>query len=124
MDEAAEQEVPEFSGGDEGNEPFVGLLLERWLGIAAVAWDGFWTQGRGVVVLTEGHGDPTWTYHPGSPCSCHQEMVEGYDPEYQVVIAHCGKDDGICCINVFGGWPAPPHAATSASATQCGATLN
>lgn len=110
---------------DDKSNPFADLILDHWLGIAAVAWEGFSTRGRGVVVvLTEGDGEPTLAYRPGPPCSCHQEMVEAYDPEHQVVIAHCATRDDLCCLNVFGGWPAPPHAVTSASAAQCGATLN
>lgn len=125
MEEAMDQKGAGPQGAEEDkNDPFADLIMHNWLGIAAVAWEGFSTRGRGMVVLTEGDGKATLAYQPGPPCPCHAEMVAGYDPERQVVIAHCATRDDICCLNVFGGWPAPPDAATSASAMECAATVN
>jgi hypothetical protein len=125
MDEVVDQElgVPVGLDGDP-NDILLNFVLERWLGIATVAWDGFSTKGRGVVCLTEGDGPLTLAYRKGSPCPCHQEMVEGYDPNRQVVIAHCTAADDIRSINVFGGWPLPPDAASSSSAADCQATIH
>jgi len=117
MDDVVDQDLPASDGAVDEQDLFTDLLMEHWLGLAAVAWDGFSARGRGVVVLTEADGSATLAYQPGPPCPCHAEMVEEYDPEHQVVVVHRAADEE-CCINVFGGWPTPPDAAASVPAAD------
>ena len=62
-------------------DTFLDLLLEHWLRIAAVAWDGWLVHGRGTVTIEDGSVPPVLAYRPGSPCQCHASQVEAYDPE-------------------------------------------
>lgn len=88
--------------GDEG----AALIMGGWPVIAAVAWAEYRMQGRGTVMLD---AEGAAAYHAGSPCECHQHLVDTYDPEQQVVVAlHDGTK--LRSITVVAGWPAPPDA--------------
>ena len=94
----------DFLGG--GANPDLEFIMDGWPIIAAVAWQGYREHGRGTVMLDE---DRCVQYSPGSPCPCHQQLVDHYAPERQVVVAlHRGETIG--GIHVVAGWPAPPDA--------------
>ena len=80
-------------------------IVGNWLFLAAVAWAGYCSDGRGTVLVSE-YGT---TYHPGSPCDGHAELVTAYDPEREAVVALVGSA-GIHAVHVVTGWPTPPDA--------------
>ena len=86
--------------------PALGYIMARWPVIGAVAWQGYQEHGRGTVLLDD---DGCVNYCSGSPCSCHQQVADTYDPEQQAVVAlHRGET--IDSVHVVTGWPAPPDA--------------
>lgn len=86
--------------------PDLEFIMRDWPVIAAVAWQGYREQGRGTVMLDE---DRCVQYVAGSPCPRHQQLVDHYVPEEQVVVAlHRGET--IESVHVVAGWPAPPDA--------------
>jgi hypothetical protein len=74
-------EVPDFL-------PFweFDLLLFEWPRIAAMAWDGYLAQGEGFVQIDVEEEEPRFSYRLGAPCDCHRELVDAYDPEFEVVV--------------------------------------
>ena len=80
-------------------------IFDRWIDIAAVAWEGFQFSGPGGVCLREIEGEPRIAYHPGAICNCHPIDSATYDPRRQVVIFSTD-----CKPVVLEGWPAPPEA--------------
>ncbi len=88
-------------------DPEIEQIMADWPVIAAVAWQEYRSRGRGTVMIDE---ERAAAYYPGSPCSCHQHLIDTYDPEEQVVVAlHDG--DVLQSIHVVAGWPAPPDAS-------------
>lgn len=81
------------------------MIFERWIDIAAVAWEGFQFSGLGGVCLREVEGEPRIAYHPGAVCNCHPLDAATYDPQRQVVIFSSD-----CKPVVLEGWPTPPEA--------------
>ena len=81
------------------------MVFERWIDIAAVAWEGFQFSGPGGVCLREVEGEPRIAYHPGAICNCHPIDAATYDPSRQVVIFTSD-----CKPVVLEGWPTPPEA--------------
>jgi hypothetical protein len=85
--------------------PHLEFIMDGWPIIAAVAWQGYRESGRGMVTLDE---DRCVQYSPGSLCLCHQQLVDHYAPEHQVVVALQRGD--LMSIHIVAGWPAPPDA--------------
>ena len=81
------------------------MVFERWIDIAAVAWEGFQFSGPGGVCLREVDGEPRIAYHPGAVCNCHPVDASTYDPQRQVLIFTAE-----CKPVLLEGWPAPPEA--------------
>ena len=104
---------------------FQDLLLAHWPRIAAMAWEGYLTKGRGAVTIENGSVPPKLGYHPGSPCSCHDELVAAYDPEVFAVVAviKSGKRK-VGWIEPLSGVPSPVEAVGLVTATECGATAH
>lgn len=98
-------------------------LLDDWPQIAATAWDGWRTRGRGTVVIAPGSA-PTITYRPGPPCDCHGEAVGAYDPETQAVVAVLRHGEKVVWVETLSGWPAPPDAAAALPADARDATTH
>jgi hypothetical protein len=97
--------LPDDVGMPDGDEDGA-FIMEAWPMIAATAWQEYQRQGRGTVMI-DARGESVFC--PGSPCECHQCLVDIYDPEHEVVVAlHNG--DTIRKIAVVAGWPAPPDA--------------
>jgi hypothetical protein len=64
-------------------------------------------------------------YFPGPPCNCHQDAVEQYDPATEAVIAfRHGDGDEEFALYVLGGWPEPPAAFATVSASAVGAMVH
>jgi|MudIll2142460700_1097286.scaffolds.fasta_scaffold306699_1 hypothetical protein len=83
------------------------LIMLRWAFIAALAWGEYVKHGRGMAMMHIDDGGVG--YCPGSPCECHREMVDRYDPEREVVVGVYREDD-ILNVYIVSGWPAPPDA--------------
>jgi hypothetical protein len=81
------------------------MIFERWVEIAAVAWEGFQFFGPGGVCIKEIGNESRVVYHAGSLCTCHPIDGRSYDPECQVVIF-----SSECKPVVLEGWPSPPQA--------------
>lgn len=52
-------------------QPEIYLIIEHWIGIAAMAWDGLMIHGPGAVAVTINDESAQPPYRPGSPCPCH-----------------------------------------------------
>ena len=104
-------------------DPMMDVFLAHWPRIAATAWEGFTGQGRGVVTVVDGSMLPALAYRVGAPCGCHEEVVGGYDPEREVVLAVVDDDGDDRWIARLGGWPTPAEAGATATAALVGATL-
>lgn len=109
--------LPEDAADTEADER--SLLVGNWLFLAAIAWAGYCSEGRGTVLVSE---DGT-AYRPGAPCDCHAELVTAYDPEREAVVAIV-EDAGIRAIHVVTGWPAPPDAVRVTPAERCRLTAH
>ncbi|MEO8604734.1 MAG: hypothetical protein ABI629_19350 [bacterium] len=104
---------------------FLDLLLAHWPQIAATAWEGYLTKGRGAVTIESGSVPPEVGYYSGSPCRCHDELVASYDPEAVAVVAVIRSATHVVAwIAPLGGVPTPVDAAGAATATQCGRTAH
>jgi hypothetical protein len=84
------------------------LVNEGWPVIAAVAWQGYLTEGRGVVMIDY---ERRAAYCRGALGECDRYLVDTYDPELEVVVAVVDCDE-MCTrsIHLIAGWPAPPDA--------------
>ncbi len=91
---------PEDLRWEGTRDPLFDPLLVRWLEIAATAWEGYRTRGRGVVLTTLAGGRVVDIgYYPGSPCDCHAELVAHYEPSEQVIVVvhDLGPSSTTCC---------------------------
>ena len=104
-------------------DTFLDLLLEHWPRIAATAWEGWLVHGRGTVTIENGSIPPALAYRPGSPCPCHADQVEAYDPEREVVVAVIQPGGEFPWIQTLSGVPRP--ADTDSLPADCsGATVH
>jgi hypothetical protein len=97
-------------------DPLLDLLLWHWLRIAAAAWEGYQTRGRGAVVMLIQGGRTGFSYRRGAPCPCHARWVEAYDPNEQVVVVLRRDGAKAESVHILGGWPSPPAALDAAGA--------
>lgn len=96
-------------------------VLVAWKRLAARAWEGYLAEGLGTVTVDVG-ATVAFGYQLGSPCECHAEWVDAYDPEREVVLlVRCGESDWIYRL---GGWPTPPQAFAQVTAADLEATLH
>lgn len=102
---------------DGGGDP----LLWEWQALAAIAWEGYLVCGAGHVSIEVDAG-VQYRYLPGAPCDCHAGVVEGYDPETQIVVAV--HHEGGTQVHCLGGWPEPPVAWAMAGAPVLGAGVH
>jgi hypothetical protein len=100
------------------------LFLANWPRIAATAWEGFAAGGRGAVTVVSGSVPPALSYHVGPPCPCHEELVSGYYPECEVVVAVIDDDGDVVWIATLGGWPTPEETSGTTTADLVGAILH
>jgi hypothetical protein len=101
------------------------LVLRSWSELAATAWEGYLTLGRGWVHVIPAGENISATYFPGPPCPCHPETVREYDPETQAVIAvQSGDAEEDFALHVLGGWPAPPEAFATVPAEALGEVVH
>ena len=104
-------------------DTFLDLLLEHWPRIAATAWDGWLVHGRGTVTNEDGSVPPALAYRPGSPCPCHADQVEAYDPEREVVVAAIDTGGQVPWIHTLSGEPRPADTDLLPAASS-GATVH
>ena len=101
------------------------LVLRCWSELAAVAWEGHLTVGRGHVVMISDGELVRSDYMPGPPCRCHAKAVEQYDPGTQaVIVLRHGEGEEDFIVYVLGGWPEPPAAYATVSADSLGAVVH
>jgi hypothetical protein len=103
-EEAQENEFPEGAILAEDNP-----ILLSWKALACIGFDGFLKFGRGYVKMDRGNEESseiTVTFEPGIPCSCHQELVEKYNPEEEIVVMTVWED-GDETVEVCWGLPPP-----------------
>lgn len=81
------------------------MIFERWVEIAAVAWEGYQFFGPGGVCIKEIGNESRVVYHAGALCTCHPIAGGSYDPSREVVIF-----TSECKPVVLEGWPSPPDA--------------
>jgi hypothetical protein len=119
---AEHSDNPELSSDADGRcgKAEADLLLLLWDEIAAVAWHGFQTSGRGFIRLVQGKGTSELRYQPGSPDEALQTVVAQYSPETEALVA-IENDDGGVLVSLE-GLPRPCDAASSAP--LCRATLH
>lgn len=91
------------------------LLLFEWPRIAAMAWDGYLALGEGFVQIDAEEEELRFSYRLGAPCGCHRDLVEGYDPESEVVVrvVYADRDH----LHRLSGRPGP------AESFRCGTAL-
>ncbi len=115
---------PEDLRWEGTRDPLFDPLLVRWLEIAATAWEGYRTRGRGVVLTTLAGGRVVDIgYYPGSPCDCHAELVAHYEPSEQVIVVVHDLGPELDYLLPLAGWPSPREAWEIAGATRLGATV-
>lgn len=101
------------------------VIVEHWPRIAAAAWDGWRTRGRGTVTIEAGSLPPCVEYRVGSPCPCHRDAVAAYDPATQAVVAVVRTDDAeVVWHQTLGGWPSPEQAAAECPGAARGKTVH
>ncbi len=100
-------------------DPTLDNILGVWRELATIAWEGFLVHGRGVVIVTPHKTGISVSYRPGSPCPCHQEWFDTYNPEEQVLIAVQGDD-----LYILGGAPSPIEAFGTTTADMLHATVH
>jgi len=108
---------------EAATHPDLTPLLYNWRRVAAVAWEGMLTRGRGFVNIDVSGSETVYTYRPGVPCEHFRELIEGYDPEREVLLCiDHGPEvaDGLVRI---GGWPTPPEAFATLGVEEMGGTL-
>lgn len=100
------------------------LFLQHWPRIAATAWGGYMAHGRGTVLMRRAApAAPVFEYQAGAPCSCHDELVNEYDPDRQVVVAVVKGRGRVVWIATLGGWPTPKESWERTSAEDMKATV-
>lgn len=120
MENASDTGAPQASPSVAVGDPFYDPLLFDWTVIAAVAWEGYLTQGEGHVAIVVAD-EVMFLYRPGAPCECHGDAVREYDPEAQVVVAvYMDETSRVECLT---GWPPPPRAWATVGAEAVGAPL-
>lgn len=67
-------------------DPMFALICWDWSAIASIAWEGFASLGRGVILMDFDDDDVTYAYHRGPVCDCHAGDVENYEPAEEVLI--------------------------------------
>ena len=105
--------IPETAG-----HPDFDLLLVHWPRIAALAWQGALSVGRGTALVTveEVGADTTdIAYWPGAPCSCHPIAADTYAPDEEAVVV-VRRGDRCSVPLILNGWPPPPEAFAGADA--------
>ncbi len=75
-------------------------------------------------MVTDGAVPLVLSYHPGSPCPCHEELVAGYDPNREAVVAVIDEDRDIRWIATLGGSPTPAETPDTTTAESLGATVH
>ncbi|HEV7731136.1 MAG TPA: hypothetical protein VGR62_03195 [Candidatus Binatia bacterium] len=120
-----ESSEPQPEAITEGtSDPGLDLFLNHWPRIAATAWGGFVSHGRGAVLMrrTAPHA-PVFEYQAGAPCDCHDELISDYDPDRQAVVAVVKGRGRVVWIATLGGWPSPKDAWERVSAAEMNATV-
>lgn len=81
------------------------MVFDRWIEIAAVAWEGYQFVGPGAVHIRNIDGESCVTYRAASSCNCHPVGPKTYDPNRQVVLFLTD-----CRPVILEGWPTPPES--------------
>ncbi|MGH7858670.1 MAG: hypothetical protein ACREQY_15200 [Candidatus Binatia bacterium] len=103
----------------------VDMILDCWLPIATVAWEGFLQLGRGSVHLRPVDGSWSMRYAPGFPPRAYRKLVEEYDPAKQAVVVILGdRPDDHVSVHLADGWPPPPEAMAVTTADEIGKTVH
>ncbi len=123
MTDNVTNETPNSTTTEGTPEPMMDLFLTHWPRIAATAWEGFTTGGRGAITVVSGSVPPELSYHVGAPCKCHEELIGSYDPEREAVVAVVDDEQDVVWIATLGGWPTPAETSETTTADLIGATL-
>jgi hypothetical protein len=97
-------------------------IFENWQYLAALAWEGYLTQGPGAVVVTLAGPQADVEYSSAVPPACHARLVEHYDPAEQVVVVVRRYDREQ--VYVLTGRPAPRQCFECACAPTMAATVH
>jgi len=124
MTDNATNEITANTTTEGTPDPMLDLFLAHWPRIAATAMEGFASGGRGAVTVVSGSVPPALSYHVGPLCPCHEELVSGYDPEREAVVAVVDEDRDVTWIATLGGWPTPAETSDTTTADVIGATLH
>jgi hypothetical protein len=124
MTDDATTDTPAIRTTEGTPDPMMDLFLAHWPRIAATAWEGFTGRGRGAVTVVAGSIPPALAYRAGTLCACHEELVNGYDPTREAVVAVVDDDGDVTWIAALGGWPTPGETAETTTAEVLGATVH
>ena len=97
-------------------------IFTNWHCLAALAWEGYLTQGYGALVVTVDDVGADIEYSSAAPPRCHARLVERYNPLEQVVVV-VRRPEGEY-VYLLAGQPSPQECFESASAETMMATVH
>jgi hypothetical protein len=97
-------------------------IFTNWPFLAALAWEGYLTQGEGAIVVTVAGVQADIGYCSAAPPACHAHLVERYNPNEQLVVVV--RREGAECAYLVSGQPSPQECFESVSAHTMKATVH
>jgi len=97
-------------------------ILCNWRFLAALAWEGYLSHGRGLVEITVTGDDARALYCGATHGTEPAGYVDSYDPHEQLVlVVHHQQCE---TAYLLGGYPSPPRCFARASARMMKATVH
>ncbi len=97
-------------------------ILQNWRFIAAIAWEGYLSHGRGIVKITVSGERADVAYRGGAFRAHEVGCVDSYDPQEQLVLVVCHQSHET--LYLLAGYPSPPRCFANASARMMQATVH
>jgi len=97
-------------------------IFANWCVLAAIAWQGFLTEGCGAVVVDIIGERAQISYRSAAPPRCHARVIECYDPyEQMVVVVQHQHGESVYRLN---GRPSPRDCFEGMCANTMQATVH
>lgn len=118
-----DQQAPSTAGRCGGHtDRDLEAIFTNWHCLAALAWEGYLTQGYGALVVTVADVGSDIEYSSAAPPACHARLVERYNPLEQVVVVFRRREGEY--VYLLAGQPSPQECFESVSAQTMMATVH